>query len=84
MQVWLIRVDKAEELHFRILSAMFAEGSSARVDFAELAKTIGESKETIRYNVNKLETLGYISENKKDKLYELNLKKVIPAKFKNG
>lgn len=84
MHVWALRLDKAEELHLRVLSAMFGEESSARVKFSEIAKKLGESEKVISYNVKKLEGLGYISENKKEKQYELNLKILIPAKFKNG
>ena len=61
MYVKAIRLDKTDELHYKILSAMFDEEKrSARVKFAELAKKLGVSEEVIRYNVKKLLKLGYI------------------------
>ena len=61
MFVKAIRLDKAEELHYKILSEMFGEEKkSARVKFAALAKKLGVSEEVIRYNVKKLLKLGYI------------------------
>ncbi len=61
MCVKAIRLDKTDELHYKILSAMFdEEKKSARVKFAELAKRLGVSEEVIRYNVKKLLKLGYI------------------------
>lgn len=84
MFVMAIRVDMSEELHHKILSAMFGENrQSGHVKFAELAKQIGVTKEVIRYQVEKLKTLKYIREIGKDEGYELT-KAVIFPKLKNG
>lgn len=69
MIVKAIRLDKSDELHLKILSAMFGEDRKAvRVEFGDLSEKIKESEETIRYNVKKLKRLGYIQE--KDNKYE--------------
>lgn len=61
MCVKAIRLDKAEELHYKILSAMFGdERRAVRVKFGDLANELGVSEEVIRYNVKKLVKLGYL------------------------
>ncbi len=76
MCIRAIRLDKADELHFKILFAMFDEVvNGERIKFAELSKKVKESEETIRYNVKKLEKLGYIRT--KDDRYELTEKVIL-------
>ena len=73
MCVKAIRLDKAEELRFRILDLMFPdERRSTRVNFVEIAKQLNElarqrnasekpiSEELVRYHVRKLVELEYI------------------------
>ena len=61
MQVMAIRLDMTDELHLRVLDAIFgAEQKSVRVKPADLAKELDESEEVIRYNIKKLKRLGYI------------------------
>ncbi len=76
MCVKAIRLDKAEELHHKVLFAMFDEDKRrARVNFAEIATRLGVSDEVVRYNVKKLLKLGYIRA--QDNEYELSSEKVI-------
>lgn len=82
MCIKAIRLDKTDELHYKILSAMYGEEKkSVRVKFAELAKGLGVSEEVIRYNVKKLMKLGYI--HMTDDGYEPT-DKVVFLKTKNG
>ncbi len=62
MCVKAVKLDSSEELHLKILNAMFPdEKRAARVNFAELGKQLGVSEEVVRYNVvKKLVPLGYI------------------------
>ncbi len=63
MTVKTIRIDKAQEIHHKVLNAMFDdELHPARINYGEIATKIGVSEEVIRYNVRKLKKLGYIRE----------------------
>lgn len=96
MCVKAIRLDKAEELRFRILDLMFPdERRSTRVNFVEMAKQLNDlakqrntskkekpiSEEVVRYNVKKLVDLEYIRI--QDDRYEPT-EKVIFLKKKSG
>ena len=89
MSVKVIRLDKAEELHFRILDLMFPDDRrSTRVAFVEIAKQLNASgqekdisEEVVRYNVKKLVRLGYIRD--AGDYYELT-DKLIFANKKSG
>lgn len=62
MFVKVIRLDLTDELHYKILSAMFEERRAVKVKFPTIAQDLGVSEEVIRYNVKKLLKLGYIRE----------------------
>lgn len=82
MCIKALRLDKTEELHLKILNTMLGdEKKSVRVEFAELAKRLGVSKEVIRYNVKKLKELGCITV--KGNEYEPT-EQVVFLKAKNG
>lgn len=96
MGVKVIRLDKAEELHFRILDLMFPdERRSVHVNYVKLAEQLNKlakqinpsgkqkhiSEEVVRYNVNKLKRLGYIVDT--GDYYELT-DKLIFANKKSG
>ncbi len=61
MGVKAIRLDEAEEQHYKILDAMFDDSrNSVHVNFVELGKKLGVSEDVVRYNMKKLLKLGYI------------------------
>lgn len=54
---------KETEFHLKLLALMFHDASDRsprRVKFGELAHKLGVLEEVIRYNVRKLQRLGYI------------------------
>ena len=56
-----INLEDATELHFRVLKEIVGNVRACkRAHFGDIAKSLNESEEVIRYNVKKLKRLGYI------------------------
>ncbi len=80
MCVKAIKIEDAKketEFHLKLLALMFSDVSDRsprRVKFGELARKLGVLEEVIRYNVRKLQRLGYIRSLGPDVGYELTEK----------